>query len=339
MVDSASVPVPRAVIGDQLGPVAGYALRAHDPGAPKPNQIRIAVRAAGVSFVDVLTAEGKYHVSPPTPFIPGSECAGLVAAVGMDVKQFFVGQRVVATGFGGIFAEAVNLNARSVWPMPENLTFEEAAVFQVSYTTAWHALVDRGRLQPVETLLVLGAGGATGYAAVQIGRHLGARVIASASSEGKRRLALSGGADTAVNARSETWRDDVKSASGGKLVDVVFDPVGGEATETAFRTLGWNGRHLIVGFPGGIASLRTNLPLLKGASLIGVNLRQFGETDLQRAESNRDKVFALAAQGAFRPVVAQSFPLERFAEAMAAAAGGHDAGRIVLAVDTRCGLG
>jgi NADPH2:quinone reductase len=323
----------RAVIADQLGPLANYALRAHDPGPPKANQIRIEVRAAGVSFVDVLTAEGKYHVTPPTPFIPGSECAGIIAAVGAEVKQFFAGQRVVATGFGGIFAEAVNLNARSVWPMPENLSFEEAAVFQVSYTTVWHALVDRGRLQPGETLLVLGAGGATGFAAVQIGRHLGARVIASASSEAKRQLAISGGADAALNARSESWRGDLKAANGGKPVDVVFDPVGGEATEAAFRTLGWNGRHLVVGFPGGIASLRTNLPLLKGASLIGVNLRQFGEIDLQRAESNRNMVFALATQGLFRPVVARSFSLERFAEAMVAAASGHEAGRIVLARD------
>jgi NADPH2:quinone reductase len=322
----------RAVIADQLGPIANYALRACDSGPPKPNQVRIEVRAAGVSFVDVLTAQGKYHVNPPTPFIPGSECAGLIAAVGAEVKQFAVGQRVVATGFGGIFAEVVNLNARSVWPMPGDLSFEEAAVFPVSYTTVWHALVDRGRLQSGETLVVLGAGGATGYAAVQIGKHLGARVIASASSEAKRKLALSGGADAVVNARSESWRNDLKTANGGKPVDVVFDPVGGEATEAAFRTLGWNGRHLIVGFPGGIASLRTNLPLLKGASLIGVNLRQFGEVELPRAEANRDKVFALAAQGLFRPVVAQSFSLERFDEAMAAAASGHDAGRIVIAI-------
>ena len=333
MVDSASrAAMARAVIADQLGPVASYALREHDPGPPKPNQVSIAVRAAGVSFVDVLTAEGKYHVSPPTPFIPGSECAGLIAALGAEVKQFFVGQRVVATGFGGIFADIANLNARSVWPMPENLSFEEAAVFPVSYTTVWHALVDRGRLQAGDSLLVLGAGGATGYAAVQIGKYLGARVIASASSGAKRRLALAGGADAAVNARSATWREDLKAANGGKPIDVVFDPVGGEATEAAFRTLGYDGRHLVVGFTGGIASLRTNLPLLKSASLIGVNLRQFGEVDLERAEANRDKVFQLAAQGLFRPVVAQSFSLEQFAEAMAAAAGGQSAGRIVIAI-------
>jgi len=324
---------PRAVMAEQLGPIANYALRPHDPGQPKPNQVRISVRAAGVSFVDVLTAAGKYHVVPPTPFIPGSECAGLVAAMGAEVQGLSLGQHVVATGFGGIFADVANLNARSVWPMPPNLSFEEAAVFSVSYTTVWHALVDRGRLRAGETLLVLGAGGATGYAAVQVGKHLGARVIASASSEAKRQMVLAGGADAVVDARSATWREDLKRANSGRPLDVVFDPVGGEATEAAFRTLGWDGRHLVVGFPGGIASLRTNLPLLKAASLIGVNLRQFGEVDLQRAESNRDKVFTLAAQGLFRPVVARTLPLARFAEAMAAAAGGHDAGRIVLVMD------
>jgi NADPH2:quinone reductase len=320
----------RAVIADQLGPIANYSLRAHDPGPPTPSQIRIAIRAAGVSFVDVLTAEGKYHVTPATPFIPGSECAGVIEAMGAEVSGFSIGQRVVATGFGGIFAEVVNLNARSVWPMPDNLGFEVAAVFPVSYTTVWHALVDRAHVQKGETLLVLGAGGATGYAAVQIGKHLGARVIASASSEAKRQLALAGGADVALNARSDSWREDVTVANDGKALDVVFDPVGGAATEPAFRALGWNGRHLIVGFPAGITSFRTNLPLLKGASLMGVNLRQFGERELARAEANRDKVFALAKQGLLKPVVAQRYSLEQFAAAMAAAARGDGAGRIVF---------
>ncbi|HTV96074.1 MAG TPA: NADPH:quinone oxidoreductase family protein [Steroidobacteraceae bacterium] len=324
--------MPRAVIADALGPIASYALRAHDPGPPGPTQVKIAVKAAGVSFVDVLTAEGRYHVAPPTPFIPGSECAGIVAATGAQVKAFAVGQPVVATGFGGIFAETVNLPARSIWPMPANQTFAQAAVFPVSYTTAWHALIDRGSLRAGETLLVLGAGGASGYAAVQIGKHLGARVIASASSEAKRRMALAGGADAAVNARSESWREDLKKATGGRPFDVIFDPVGGESTEAAFRTLGWNGRHLIIGFPGGIAALRTNLPLLKGASLIGVNLRQFGEVDLGRAEANRGLVFALAARGVLMPVVAERFSLEQFAAAMAAAAAGRSAGRIVLTI-------
>ena len=260
---------PRAVMADELGPPDAYKLVDHDPAPPSPTQVSISIRAAGISFVDVLTASGGYQVKPPVPFIPGSECAGVIAAVGADVCGLAVGDRVVGSGWGGLFADVANLPARTVRKMPEKLSFEEAAVFPVSYATAWHALVDRGRLQARETLLVLGAGGATGYAAVQIGKHLGARVIGSASSEEKRILATAGGADAIVDARAGDWRDQVKAANGGKGIDVVFDPVGGEATDPAFRSLAWNGRHLVIGFPGGIAALRTNLPLLKGASLIG----------------------------------------------------------------------
>ncbi|HMO77560.1 MAG TPA: zinc-binding dehydrogenase, partial [Sphingopyxis sp.] len=230
-----TAPLPRAVRADELGPPANYALVDHDPGPPSPTQVRISIRAAGISFVDVLTAGGGYQVKPPVPFIPGSECAGVIEAVGSEVSDLAVGDKVVASGWGGMFAEAVNLPARVVRRMPEALSFEEAAVFPVSYATAWHALVDRGQLTAGETLLVLGAGGATGYAAVQIGRHLGARVIGSASSEEKRALALAGGADAAIDARGGDWRDQVKAANGGKGVDVVFDPVGGEATDPAFR--------------------------------------------------------------------------------------------------------
>ena len=170
---------------------------------------------------------------------------------------------------------------------------------------------ERAQLKAGETLLVLGAGGATGYAAVQLGKHLGARVIASAPRPSKRALALAGGADLAIDARAEDWRDQVKAANGGKGVDVVFDPVGGEATEPAFRSLGWNGRHLVVGFPGGIAALRTNLPLLKGASLIGVDIRQFGINEPDAASANVRAVYDLAGSGVIRPSIAQYFPARR----------------------------
>jgi NADPH2:quinone reductase len=239
---------------------------------------------------------------------------------------------VVGSNWGGIFAEVANLRASGLRAIPAALSFEEAAVLPVSYYTARYALVERGHLQPGESLLVLGAGGATGYAAVQLGKHLGAKVIASASSEDKRALALAGGADVAIDARAADWRDQVKAASGGKGVDVVFDPVGGEATEPAFRSLAWNGRHLIVGFPGGIASLRTNLALLKGASLIGVDLRQFGDNEPEAAEANMRGVFDLAAQGVLRPAIARRYPLEQFAEAMNDAAAGKAAGRVVLTI-------
>jgi NADPH2:quinone reductase len=323
----------RAVMTDELGPPDAYNLVDHDPGPPSPTQVSISIRAAGISFVDVLTASGGYQVRPPVPFIPGSECAGIVAAVGAEVTGLAVGDRVVGSGWGGLFADVANLPARTVRKMPDALSFEEAAVFPVSYATAWHALVDRGRLQAGETLLVLGAGGATGYAAVQIGKHLGARVIGSASSENKRALAMAGGADAVIDARGDDWREQVKAANGGKGVDVVFDPVGGEATDPAFRSLAWNGRHLVIGFPGGIAALRTNLPLLKGASLIGVDVRQFGIFEPEKSEANRDTVFALAAGGKLRPAIARTYKLEEFRAAMEDAAAGKSAGRIVLTTD------
>jgi NADPH:quinone reductase len=323
---------PRAVIADQLGPIGNFSLREYDPGPPGAREVRVAIKAAGVSFVDVLTAEGKYHVQPRLPFIPGSECAGVIEALGAEVFSLQVGQKVIATQFGGIFAEAANLRASNVFPCPATLSFEEAAVFPVSYITSWHALIDRGRLQSGESLLVLGAGGATGFAAVQIGKHQGARVVAAATSEAKRQLALAGGADAAVDPNSPQWREAVSAANHGRPLDVVFDPVGGDATEAAFRTLGWDGRHLIVGFPAGIAAVRTNLPLLKASSLIGVNLRQFGERFPERAEANRQQVYALCAAGKFKPVIAERYALEQFAAAMQAAAAGRSAGRIVLSM-------
>lgn len=325
--------MPRAVVADELGPPDNYRLVDHDPGPPSATQVSISIKAAGISFVDVLTASGGYQVKPPVPFVPGSECAGVVTAVGAEVKGLAVGDKVVASGWGGMFADVVNLPARTVRKMPEALSFAEAAVFPVSYATAWHALVDRGQLKAGETLLVLGAGGATGYAAVQIGEQLGARVIGSASSDSKRALATAGGADVVIDTRGDDWREQVKAANDGKGVDVVFDPVGGEATDPAFRSLAWNGRHLVIGFPGGIAALRTNLPLLKGASLIGVDVRQFGIFEPEKSEANRDTVFALAAEGKLKPAIARSYPLEGFRAAMEDAAAGKSAGRIVLVMD------
>lgn len=325
--------MPRVVIADQLGPPETYVLR-EVPALPlRDGQVRVDIRAAGISFVDVLTASGNYQVKLPVPFVPGSEAAGVVLEIGAGVTALKPGDRVVCTGWGGLFASEAVLPQRMVRALPDGIGFAEAAVVSVSYSTAWHALVDRAAIRPGETLLVLGAGGATGYAAVQVAKHLGARVIASASSEAKRALALAGGADVAVDARADDWRDQVKAANEGKPVDVVFDPVGGAATDPAFRCLGWNGRHLVVGFPGGMTTLRTNLALIKGASLIGVDIRQFGEYEPDRAEANRAETFRLAAQGVLRPAVAQRYPLEQFRTAMAEAARGESAGRIVLTMD------
>lgn len=325
--------MPRAVIATQFGPPEGYELRELPTRELRPGEVRVAIKAAGISYVDVLTAEGRYQVKPPLPFCPGSEAAGIVSEVAPDVSRIEVGDRVSLSSWGGMFAEEAVLPESSVHPLPIGMDFAEAATFPVSYATGWHALVDRGQLKPGETLLVLGAGGATGYAAVQIGKHLGARVIGSASSEAKRTLALAGGADAVVDAHADDWRDQVKLANGSKPVNVVFDPVGGEATDPAFRSLGWRGRLLVVGFPGGIAALRTNLPLLKGASLVGVDIRQFGMFEPGLAAANRQAIFALAAQGVLRPAIARRYPLDQFRDAMHEAAAGTSAGRIVLTMD------
>lgn len=319
-----------AVMSDVLGPLENYSLRPHDPGPPGPGQVRVAIRAAGVSFVDILNALGKYQGKAPSPFIPGSECAGVVEAVGTGVEDFAPGDAVLGTAWGGVFASHANLPPASLHPMPAGLDFAEGAVFMVSVTTAWHGLVDRGRLQRGECALVLGAGGATGHAAVQIAKYLGARVIASASSAEKRHLSLRGGADAAVDSRSSQWRQEVLAANGGHPVDLVFDPVGGGATEPAFRSLAVDGRHLVVGFAAGITSLATNLPLLKAASLVGVNLQKFGEAQPEKARANARTVLDLAEQGLFRPVVAKRYPLGNFIQAMEEAQRGDTAGRIVL---------
>lgn len=325
--------MPRAVIAEHFGPPESYAL-VDQPAQPlKAGQVRIAIKAAGISYVDVLTARGEYQLKPALPFIPGSEAAGIITEIDPQVTGFAVGDRVVFSAWGGVFAEEIVLAQRVLRHIPDAMDFISAAVFPVSYATAWHALVDRGQLKPGETLLVLGAAGATGIAAVQTGKYLGARVIALASNAEKRALTLANGADYAIDGRAEDWRDQVKAANGDKPVDMVFDPVGGAMTDPAFRSLAWNGRHLIIGFPAGIATLRTNLPLLKGASLIGVDIRQFGIFEAERSETNRATIFQIAAQGKFKPAIARTFPLESFAEAMTIAANGQEAGRIVLVID------
>ena len=322
--------MPRAVIGHAFGPPESYRLVDHDPGAPGPGEVRVAIRAAGVSYVDVLTAMGEYQFKPPLPFIPGSEYAGVVEALGQGVTALSLGDRVFGSGMGGIFAEAGLFRAANINRVPEAMSLEQAAVFPVNYLTAYHALADRARARPGETLLVLGAAGGTGFAAVQVGKHLGLKVIASASSEAKRAAALGGGADTVVETGANDWRKQVSEANDGKPIDIVFDPVGGPATELAFRTLGYDGRHLVIGFPAGIPALKTNLALLKCASLIGVQMRGQALERPDEAEATRQRVMALAQCDTFHPAIARRYPLDQYAAAMDAAFAGKCAGRIVL---------
>jgi NADPH2:quinone reductase len=291
----------------------------------------VAVRCAGVSYVDVLTARGRYQLELPLPFVPGSEFSGLVEAVGDGVDPALLGAPVMATMLGGALSEAVIVPASRASVIPPSMDFATAAIFRASYVTAYHALVHRGRVAAGETVLVLGAGGAVGYAAVELARAFGAKVIASASSPEKRALAMQGGATAAVDSRSKTWREDVRAANEGRPVDIVVDPLGGEATEPAFRSLAWNGRHLVIGFAAGhIPKVATNLALLKGASLVGVDARQFGEYEPERAAQVFPALLALYDAGHLHPPIARRYPFERFAEAMQAAESGSLAGRIIV---------
>jgi NADPH2:quinone reductase len=319
-----------AVVGRQFGPPESYTLEPYDPGPPAEGEVRVAIRAAGVSYVDVLTAMGQYQFKPPLPFIPGSEAAGVVAAVGPGVTHLREGDRVFCGGLGGLFAQANRFRAANMAKIPDGMSFESAAVFAVNYQTAYYALADRARAQSGETLLVLGAAGGTGFAAIQVGRHLGLRVIASASSPEKQAAALAGGADAVVTTGAADWREQVTAANHGRPIDIVFDPVGGPATELAFRTLGYDGRHLVIGFPAGIAALRTNLPLLKSASLIGVQMRDHALKRPAEAEALRRTVIDLAGEGSFSPAIAARHPLADYAAAMNAAFSGEVAGRVVL---------
>lgn len=321
----------RAVVIRAFGPPSGFALEEYDPGAPGPGKVRIAIRAAGVSYVDVLVAAGLYQLKPPLPFVPGSEFSGMIEAVGEGVDPARLGERVMGSAFGAAIGEACVIPAKLALPIPDAMDFVTASVFRVSYATAYHALVQRARLQVGETVCVLGAGGAVGYAAVEVAKALGAQVIGSASSAEKRALAIKGGSDAVIDSGSQTWREDLKAANGGKPVDVIVDPVGGAATEPAFRSLAWNGRHLVIGFAGGaIPKLPVNLALLKGASLIGVDVRQFGDYERDLSDANVLALLALFAQGKLHPPIARTYPIDDFVAAMEEAQRGVTAGRIVI---------
>jgi NADPH2:quinone reductase len=322
----------KAVVARAYGAPESFSIEDLPAMTPGPGEVLIHPKAAGVSFVDSLIGQGLYQLKPPLPYTPGTEYAGVVAAVGEGVTHVRVGDRVFSGGMGGGFAQEAVGPAQRVTPIPDGMDFREAAIFRVSYATAYYALVQRGNLAPGETLLVLGAGGATGIAAVEIGKALGARVVASASSPEKRALAAKAGADATIEARAADWRAQVKAAA-PKGVDVVFDPIGGEATEPAFRSLGWRGRHLVIGFVAGIPKLPANLALVKGAALIGVDIRQFGIFEPGTYAANIAAIFKLYDQGLLHPPIGASYPLERFAEAMRAVSDNAVTGRVVLDID------
>src|SRR5580765_5103641 len=311
----------KAILCKSYGPPETLVYEEVATPIPGPGEAVIAVKAASVNFPDVLIIENKYQVKPPLPFSPGSELAGVVSAVGDGVTTFKPGDRVMAiTGYGA-FAEAVKTEARRMLAIPAAMDFPTAAAFGLTYATSEHALVDRGALKAGETLLVLGAAGGVGLAAIEIGTILGARVIACAST------------DETLDYATEDFRERVKALTGGKGADVVYDPVGGPYTEPALRSIAWRGRLLVVGFAAGeIPRIPLNLTLLKGCSIVGVFWGDWARREPTHFAEAMARLDAWYAEGRLKPHISATFPLERAADALTLMASRKVTGKVVLTV-------
>jgi len=309
-------------------------LRFEEAESPKlqPHQVRIRVRAAGVNFADTLMVAGRYQVKPPFPFTPGLEAAGEVVEAGAAVGNLRAGQRVLAVlRSGGGYAEEIVLDATAVVPIPAAMDFVTAAAFPVAYGTSHLALTHRGHLQPGETLLVLGAAGGVGLTAVEIGKAIGARVMAAAGSAEKLAVARSRGADELIDYRTESIRDHVRALTDGKGADVVYDPVGGDAFDQALRAVNWEARMLVIGFAGGrIQTVPANLILVKNISAIGVVWGAQAERDPALISGKLTELLRWWEAGRLKPLVAKVFPLAEADAAMNAVLSRQYAGKIVL---------
>lgn len=324
----------KAVLCKAFGPAENLVVEDLDSPQIKKGEVLLDIHAAGVNFPDTLIIEGKYQFKPPFPFSPGGEAAGVVAAVGEKISHLKVGDRVMALTGWGSFAEQVAVSGQNVLPIPAEMDFTTAAAFSMTYGTSMHALKQRANLQPGETLLVLGASGGVGLAAVEIGKAMGARVIAAASTNEKLEIARKAGADELINYSEASLRERLKELTDGQGVDVIYDPVGGKLFEEAFRSIAWNGRMLVVGFAAGgeIPALPANLPLLKGASLIGVFWGAFAQRQPQDNAANFKQLFAWYAEGKLRPLVSQTFALEQAAEAIDTLGQRKAVGKLVVKV-------
>jgi NADPH:quinone reductase len=298
---------------------------------PGPGEVVIDVKAAGVNFPDVLIIQNKYQVKPPLPFTPGAELAGIVKETGDGVEHVKPGDAVVAYVTTGAFAEECVAPASKLMPLPSGVEFASAAAFSLTYGTVWHALKDRGALQPKETLLVLGAGGGVGIAAVDIGRALGARVIAAASSDEKLAICRARGAEATINYAREDLRAELREIVGDRGIDVVFDPVGSEYSEPALRSIAWRGRFLVVGFAGGeIPRIPLNLVLLKGAAIVGVYWGGWLQREPEESQRETAVLFDWLKDGRLKPLVSARFPLARTADALRAMAARKLTGKAVI---------
>ena len=298
---------------------------------PRKGQIGIKVHAAGLNFPDVLMTYGKYQFRPEPPFVPGLEIAGEIVALGDDVTGFSLGQKVMAGSKGGGFAEYAVAEAAAVRPLPDSLSFAEGACWQTGAITAWHALHDKAELAAGETILILGASGGVGMAAMVLAKYKGASVIAVASTAQKRDAVIAAGADHVLDPADPDLARQVKALTDGKGVDAVFDPVGGELARTATRAIAWGGRYLIVGFASGeIPSFPANHALIKGYSLIGLRAGESGRRDPELAQSHREALTDLASKGVMRPHISHRFALDDTADALKILENRQAIGRVVI---------
>jgi NADPH2:quinone reductase len=330
-----------ALLSKQPGGPETLVLESVAEPSPKPGEVLLAVKACGVNYPDALIIEDRYQFKPERPFAPGSEVSGIVEAVGDGVSFLKAGDRVIGScGWGGM-AEKLAVSADRCIPMPDAMPFDEAAAFVMTYGTSHHALKDRAQLKAGETLLVLGAAGGVGLAAVELGKAMGARVIAAASSGEKAALARRHGADESIvyppgpfdRDGIKALAEQFKAACGPEGADVIYDPVGGDYSEASLRAIAWEGRFLVVGFPAGIPKIPLNLPLLKSCQIVGVFWGAFARRDPKANAANLRELLDLYAGGRIKPVISERVPLARAGEAIAALSARRALGKIVVTMD------
>ncbi|MGL5837352.1 MAG: NADPH:quinone oxidoreductase family protein [Sphingorhabdus sp.] len=323
----------RAAVCTALTGPDSIRIEAHERVALKPGEVRVAIRAAGLNFPDLLMTYGKYQFRPDPPFVPGMEFAGEVIEIAPDVTAFKPGDAVMGGGKGECLAEQAVVPASALAAKPEALNWDEAACWRAGASTAWHALHDKAELKPGETLLVLGAAGGVGMAAVALGKRLGATVIGTGSSEAKRAAILTAGANYALDPVAPDLAARVKALTDGKGCDVVFDPVGGDLAITATRAIGWGGRYLIVGFASGIIpQFPANHALIKGYSLIGLRAGEANRRDPALAARTATALSEMAEAGVMRPHISHRLPLDRTANALHILERREAIGRVVITI-------
>jgi NADPH2:quinone reductase len=322
--------MPKSVICRELGQPETLRIEESASLPLQPGQLRVRIRAAGINFPDILMAAGEYQLKPELPFTPGMEAAGDISEIADDVTDFKIGDRVIVKlRFGG-YAEEVVVTPSQLTPLPSTFDYAEGATFLAAHGTAHHALVDRGQLKPGEVLLVHGAGGGVGLAAVEIGKLLGATVLAAASSPEKLDVAKARGADHGILYGAEPFKDAVKRITDGRGADVVFDPVGGDIFEQSLRCINWGARLLVIGFTGGIGVAKTNLVLIKGASVLGVRAGEAVRREPAIGEARIAQLLAWAEAGKIRPNVSHRLPLADVAQAMRLLTERKAIGRVAL---------